>query len=295
MNKRLCAIVIFTLLAVSACGTVEESNEYVAAMTTNIPPETRQIVIDADSIYQIDYDQEIASPTSPEEPRLMIAIDPGHQSRGNYEREQNGPGSLNFNTKVATGTRGVYTGVPEYQLVLEVSLQLRDELIARGFDVFMIRETHDVNITNRERAVMASESGADIFLRIHANGSTSQNAHGIKVLTSTTNNPYIPHLYQESRALAEAVLCEMVTATGARNMGIMWSDNMTGNNWSTIPVIIVEMGFMTNPQEDELMQTPEYQRRLVLGMVRGVERYFGVGGCLGEDGVLGMDCWPFVF
>jgi len=206
--------------------------------------------------------------------RFLIAIDPGHQARGDYTREPNGPGSSTYKARVSSGTRGIATGVPEYRFVLEMSLLLRDELTARGFDVFLIRETNDVNISNSERAIAASEAGADIFLRIHANGSANQDAHGIMTLTSSRNNPYIPHLYEESRALSEAILREMAAVTGARNLGVLVADNMTGNNWSSIPVTIIEMGFMTNPAEDELMQTEDYQRKLVQGMADGVERFF---------------------
>ena len=56
-------------------------------------------------------------------------------------------------------------------MTLQVSLKLRDELQARGYQVYMIRETHDVNISNAERAQMAANQGADILVRIHANGS----------------------------------------------------------------------------------------------------------------------------
>jgi len=205
---------------------------------------------------------------------FTVAIDPGHQARGNSQREPIGPGATEYKAKVAAGTRGAYTGIPEYQLVLDVSLQLRDELTARGFNVFMIRETHDVNISNRERAIMATTAGADIFVRVHANGSSNSNARGIMTLSPSRNNPFIPDLYTQSRALSDHILVSMVSATGARNLGVLENDTMTGTNWSTVPVTIVELGFMTNPAEDRLMQTEEYQQKLVAGMANGIEAFF---------------------
>jgi len=207
-------------------------------------------------------------------PRFTIAIDPGHQERGNYDREPIGPGASEHKAKVASGTRGTVSGVAEYQLVLDISLQLRDELLARGFDVVMIRETNDVNISNSERAIIATESGADIFIRVHANGSSNSDANGIMALSTSKDNPFIPNLYSQSRSLSDNMLASMVETTGARNLGVIEVDNMTGSNWSTAPVTIVEMGFMTNPAEDMLMQTDEYQAKLVLGMANGIERYF---------------------
>jgi N-acetylmuramoyl-L-alanine amidase len=153
-------------------------------------------------------------------------------------------------------------------------LKLRDELLIRGYKIFMIRETDDVNISNRERAVMATEAGADIFVRIHADGSENSGVNGILTMCSTNRNPYVSQLYTQSRALSDDILNAMVAVTGARKRGVLEVDNMSGINWSTIPVTIVEMGLMTNPTEDRLMQTDEYQRKLVIGIADGIEQYF---------------------
>jgi N-acetylmuramoyl-L-alanine amidase len=164
--------------------------------------------------------------------------------------------------------------VPEYQLTLDVALKLRDELVARGYNVFMIRETNDVNISNSERALMATEAGADILVRLHADGSENSSASGILTLCPTSRNPYISHLYTDSRALADCILTATVEATGAQRRGVSEVDNMTGINWATMPVTIIEMGFMTNPAEDRLMQTEEYQQSLATGIANGIEQYF---------------------
>jgi len=206
--------------------------------------------------------------------RIVIAIDPGHQRRGNYTQERIGPGTTQTKPMVSSGTSGVATKVPEYELTLEISLQLRDELIARGYEVFMIRESHDVNISNRTRAEMAAEAGANIFIRIHANGSDDSSANGILTISPTFHTPFIPDLYSRCNMLAQCVLDEMIEATGAKNRGIWETDSMTGINWSTIPVTIVELGFMTNPAEDRLMQTPEYQQKLVEGIANGIDLFF---------------------
>ena len=214
------------------------------------------------------------TPAPPTPQPIIIAIDPGHQRQGNPNQEPNGPGSATYKAKVSSGTRGVATGVPEFELVLEVSLLLRDELIARGYEVFMIRECHDVNISNATRAKMATDAGADVFVRIHADASTNQNLTGIMTISHTKNNPYIPHLYQQSRALSDAILQEMVAATGAISRGVWETDTMTGTNWATMPVTIIEMGFMTNHAEDRLMQTLEYQLKLVYGIANGIDLFF---------------------
>ena len=207
-------------------------------------------------------------------PSIKVAIDAGHQQKGNNELEPTGPGSSESKPKVAAGTAGVSTKIPEYELTLEVSLKLKDELIARGYDVYMIRETNDVDISNRERAAMADEAGADIFVRIHANGSDNANDNGTLTISPTKNNPYIPHLYDDCHRLSELVLSEMIKVTDAKSNGIWETDTMSGINWSPMPVTIVEMGYMTNAAEDELMQTEAYQIKLVTGIANGIDLFF---------------------
>ncbi len=70
--------------------------------------------------------------------------------------------------KVASGTEGVSTKLPEYELTLSVSKKLKRILEERGYQVVMIRESNDVNLSNAERAEIANKSGASIFVRFMA-------------------------------------------------------------------------------------------------------------------------------
>ena len=203
----------------------------------------------------------------------VIAIDAGHQEHGNFGQEPIGPGSSAMKTKVAGGTRGTTTGVPEYQLTLDISLKLRDLLEEKGYQVVMIRETNDVDITNSERAMVANEANADAFIRVHANGSDSSSANGAMTICQTSSNPYNSEYYEDSKRLSELVLDAYTEATGIRKERVWETDTMSGINWCTVPVTIIELGYMTNPEEDTKMQDDDFQDTMAEGIVAGIEAY----------------------
>ena len=201
---------------------------------------------------------------------VKIGIDPGHQAQGNNGQEAVAPGSSETKAKVSSGTYGRFTGVPEYEVNLDISLQLREALEALGCEVYMTRETNDVDISNQERAIMMNELGVDLVLRIHCNGSTNKSAQGIGLYIRKTGTNA-----DACMRAAEALLPAMVEATGAESDGIFRRDTYTGLNWSEVPSILVEMGFMTNEEEDYKLNDPAYQQLLVQGMVEGICAYMG--------------------
>ena len=203
----------------------------------------------------------------------VIAIDPGHQQYGNPDQEPVGPGASATKAKVSSGTSGVASGVPEYQLTLEIGLKLRDELEERGYKVIMSRESNEIDISNSERADIANDADADAFVRIHANGCGDPGRSGAMTICQTSGNVYNGDLYKQSRALADCILDAYVISTGIKYESVWETDSMSGINWSRVPVTIVEMGYMTNSEEDLNMQDSEMQEKMVDGIANGIDAY----------------------
>ena len=205
----------------------------------------------------------------------VVVIDPGHQLRGDSTKEPNGPGSSVMKARVTSGTTGVATGVAEYIMNLDISLKLKTELENRGYTVYMTRSVHEVNISNKERAEYASTVGADVAIRIHGNGSSNSSVYGAEAYVPSAKNPYISHLAKASNSLGKCVLDAYCSATGFKNRGVFTSDTMTGMNWSNVPVAILEVGYMSNAEEERKMQDAIIQNNMVQGIANGLDAYFG--------------------
>ena len=189
----------------------------------------------------------------------IICIDPGHQTKGNNELEAIAPNSKQKKAKVTTGTRGVFTKKYESELMLEIGLKLKDNLEKKGYKVIMTRTTNDVNISNVERALFANKNKATLYIRLHADGSENKNTYGASVLTSSPKNKYTEKTQKESEKFSKILLEEYVKSTGT--------------NWAEVTNTLIELGFMSNEEEDKKLSDEKYQEKIIDGLVNGIEKY----------------------
>lgn len=208
---------------------------------------------------------------------FLVCLDPGHSAHASAKGEPIGPGSKEMKRMASLGSAGIRSGVGEYEVNLDVALLLRDELEKRGYRVLMTRESQDVLVGNVERARMANEAGADAFLRLHCDGSDNPRARGAMAVTISPTNPYHPGNFEASHRLGQALIREYTRATGLVARKSWTTDTMTGLNWAEGPAVLFEMGFLSNPEEDLLLQDHEFREKMVQGLADGLDVYFGEG------------------
>ncbi len=208
--------------------------------------------------------------------KKIIGVDAGHQLKANLNVEPIGPGAYTKKTCVSAGTYGRYSKLKEYQLTLKVAKKLKKVLWNRGYQVVMSRIRHNVNITNRERAIKFNNAGCNVVIHIHADGVTSSAAHGATAIVPASSNPYLSaKTISKSKKLGQSVLKAYCADTKISSRGLSYKNDLTGINWSNCAVMFLELGFMTNQSDDLYMASQSGQKQMVKGIADGIDDYFG--------------------
>lgn len=204
--------------------------------------------------------------------KYTVCIDPGHQQKADLSYEPDGPGSSIKKYKVAGGASGIKTRTPEYEITLKIGLKLKQILESKQVKVVMTRTTNDVNISNIGRAEIANNANANLFIRIHADGAADKSTNGISTLYPA-NNSWTSGFYLKSKKAAEIIQDQLVKWTGRKSNGIKPRKDITGFNWSKVPCVVSETGFLSNAQEDLLINSDAEQQRIANGLAEGILKY----------------------
>ncbi len=206
-----------------------------------------------------------------------IVIDPGHDARPNLGTEPVGPGARARKTKDGGGPVGVATGREAHAVNLAVSLGLRERLVERGYCVTMTRAAASSRPSrgNVARAGIANKARATLFLRIHVDASPSQARRGSAVLYPAYDRRWTADILPQSKRAARVIQSELGPALGGPDLGSFPRADITGFNWADVPSVLAVVGFLTNPQDDQLLSESTYRRRAVEALTRGVDRFTG--------------------
>jgi N-acetylmuramoyl-L-alanine amidase len=199
----------------------------------------------------------------------LICIDPGHGTPPavGAQREPIGPGSNVLKVKDGGGAPG------EAAVVLAIARRTRALLLARGYRVAMTRTGPTFrygNGGNVARAQFCNRRRAALMLRIHADGSADSSRRGVSTLYPAFRRGWTDDIFGPSRRAARLVQRALARATRAPDLGTVVRSDLTGFNWSDVPAILVETGFLSNPAERRLLQAPRYQQRVARSLAAGV-------------------------
>ena len=200
----------------------------------------------------------------------VIVIDPGHANKANLELEANAPGSSIMKIKDGGGATGIATKTPEYLINMKVSLQLRDLLQKRGYTVVMTKTDNSVSLGNIQRAEIGNNEKAALVIRIHADSSENTTVSGASMLVPLPVNERTKEIIDESNRCGRIIMNSLTSEVGMKNRGLAPHSDMTGFNWSKVPVILVEMGFLSNPDEDRKLSDANYQAKLARALADGI-------------------------
>lgn len=181
----------------------------------------------------------------------LIAIDPGHGG-------------------VDSGCVG--KKAEEKDVNLQIALELERKLTEKGYRVLVLREKDEFQGL-MDRVEIANSYQADVYVSIHQNTyeGTDKTVGGIETWYDGTDAA------RDNQRLALLVHRETVKSTGARGRGVIDSTDLYVASKTLMPACLIETGFLSNPQEEKLLSSADYQKKLAEGIARGIELYFHPG------------------
>jgi len=197
--------------------------------------------------------------TPPEEPpapqddgKIIVAVDPGHGGKD--------PGAV-----------AKSNGLKEKDVNLAVALKVRDLLQGAGVEVVMTRDT-DVFIELGQRATIANNANADIFVSIHHNANANSDLDGTAVFSYPSS--------QEGARLAKYIQDELIKAFGRAGVNKKYDGTKTADfkvlRETLMPAVLTESAFLSNAEEAALLATDEFRTKEADGIFKGIAKYLGI-------------------
>lgn len=203
--------------------------------------------------------------------KKVIVIDPGHGGNGNKEMELQSPSSNVMKIKDPGGASGISSGTPEYVVSWNVSMKLKELLEQEGYEVIFTKNEINESPGNIERAEVGNKNNAALEIRIHCDSIDISSVNGATMLVPAPVD-YVKNVSSESKKYGEEILNSLVSEVGMNNRGISERSDLTGFNWSKVPVVLIELGFLSNSSEEQLLISDDYQNKLAKGLCDGIKK-----------------------
>lgn len=269
------SLLIVFLISLAGCGKSSENTE-----STEQSKATSQSVTSTNTENTTEKKATESSTTKPTEKKgilsgFKVLLDAGHGCSGNYvEPKYKGASDSEVTYEnSSTGTTGVVTKKREGDLTLEIALKLQKKLQNLGADVLMIRTKKTTPMSLVQRAEYGNKHKVDLAFRIHADGLDDQSVNGASTLYPSAehiNNK----IAEKSKNIASIIQREYIKSTGLADRGTVERNDLVGFNFTTVPSILLELGFMTNPEEDRKMSDKKFQEKMVDGITNGMIAYY---------------------
>lgn len=269
------SLLIVFLISLAGCGKSSENTE-----STEQSKATSQSVTSTNTENTTEKKATESSTTKPTEKKgilsgFKVLLDAGHGCSGNYvEPKYKGASDSEVTYEnSSTGATGVVTKKREGDLTLEIALKLQKKLQNLGADVLMIRTKKTTPMSLVQRAEYGNKHKVDLAFRIHADGLDDQSVNGASTLYPSAehiNNK----IAEKSKNIASIIQREYIKSTGLADRGTVERNDLVGFNFTTVPCILLELGFMTNPEEDKKMSDKKFQEKMVDGITNGMIAYY---------------------
>lgn len=202
-----------------------------------------------------------------------IVINPGHSSQPVQGTEPIAPVSSTMKAKGVYGATGQFSKIPEYKTTVSVGLELKKKLEDLGYKVIMTKSTVPEALSNIERAQVGNNNKANLVISIHADSSSSSSVSGATMLLPAQAS-YTAPFYERSKECGQIILKQYTSETGIKSRGLSYRSDITGFNWSTVPTVLIEMGFLSNRSDDAYVSNTANHPAIAQAIANGIDQCF---------------------